>query len=105
MDRVRVLGRRTRSKSKRYSPPYLLHVWTGGHGQRQAIVLKIMSHTLEKPSQTTAWELEYSYSKRVEIGRRGREISSRHCYGFFYRESWFWNRRFGWRVDAFLFRS
>ena len=48
MDHVRVLGRGTRSKSKRYSPPCLLHVWSGGQGQRQVIVLKIMSHAFGK---------------------------------------------------------
>ena len=35
-----------------------LHVWRGGREQRIVIVLKDMSHTFGKPSQTSAWQLE-----------------------------------------------
>ena len=76
-DRVRVLSRVIRSKSKRHSPPASfqaapptcsLHYWRGGLGQRRVIVLKVMSHTFGKtitdyylatemfsPSQKKSW--------------------------------------------------
>ena len=115
-DRARVLGRGTRSKSKRHSPSASL---LGSSTNVPTTRLERRSRTA--PSNRTQgyiahfrknyhrlllgiWNVLTLTEKRVGIGRRGEEISSRYCWSFLYQETWFWNSRFGWRVEAFLFR-
>ena len=110
-DRFRVLGRRNCLKIKRHSPP-ASHLSSSTNvsatrlERRSRTVQRLCSTLSEKPSQTAAWQLECSHphKKRVGIGRRGEEISSRYCWSFFFQETWFSNSRFGWRMEAFLLR-
>ena len=112
-DHVQFIGREACSKEKRHSSAVSL---SGSSINLPATSLKRRSRTAQ--SNFTQHNVAHFrknryrlllgkwnvFTGKVEIGRRGKEISCQYCWSFFYQETWFWNRRFGWRVKTFLFR-
>ena len=99
-DRVRVLGRGSRSKDKRHSP---LASLSGSSSTVPAIRLGRRLRTAQTNCNQSYvahfWKNHYrlllSYTgmftllwKRVEIGRRGKIISFRYCCSFFCQKTW-----------------
>ena len=115
--RVRALGRRARSKSKRDSPSASL---SGSSTNVPATLSQKRSRTAQSICtqgyvahfrknhhrlQLGNWNVLQEYHrKELEFVEKANNIILIMLKFFFYQETWFWNCRFGWREEAFLFR-